>query len=82
MLKKNYRRREVLNEWNFGLKQRFNIKCGLDVIVFVVLIGLFVSYSLKHGNNPYESVLYLGIMLVLFIASHLITKQNFPYLIY
>ena len=75
MFKKNYRRREVLNDWKFGLKQRFNIKCGLDVIVFIVLIGLFVSYSLKHGNNPYESVLYLGIMLVLFIASHIITKQ-------
>ena len=75
MFKKNYRRREVLNDWKFGVKQRFNIKCSIDVAVFAIIFTLFVSYSLKHGNNPYESVVYLGIMLVLFIASHFITKQ-------
>ncbi len=75
MLKKNYRRREVLNDWKFGLKQRFNIKCGIDAVVFVIIVALFIAYSLKHGNNPYESVLYLGIMVALFIASHFITKQ-------
>lgn len=75
MSKKNYRRREVLNDWKFGLKQRFNIKCAIDTVVFVVLIALFIAYSLKHGDNPYESVLYLAVMVVLFLSSHLITKQ-------
>ena len=65
----------MLNDWKFGLKQRFNIKCGIDMIVFIVFIALFVAYSLKHGDNPYESVLYLSIMIVLFVSSHLITKQ-------
>lgn len=75
MLKKNYRRREVLNDWKFGLKQRFNIKCWIDLVVFVVIFALFVVYSLKHGDNSYESILYLTIMLALFIFSHLATKQ-------
>ena len=65
----------MLNDWKFGLKQRFNIKCGIDAVVFVIIVALFIAYSLKHGNNPYESVLYLGIMVALFIASHFITKQ-------
>ncbi len=65
----------MLNDWKFGLKQRFNIKCGIDVAVFAVVVVLFISFSLKHGNNPYESVLYLGIMVVIFITSHLVTKQ-------
>ena len=44
MLKKNYRRREVLNDWKFGVKQKFNIKCGIDLTIFVVLILLFINY--------------------------------------
>ncbi len=43
--------------------------------VFVIICALFVSYSLKHGTNPYESVVYLGIMLALFLVAHFFTKQ-------
>lgn len=75
MLKKNYRRREVLSDWKFSVKQRFNIKCAIDIIVFVIILVLFLAYSLKHGTNPYESVLYCGTMLVLFTSSHFLTKQ-------
>ena len=75
MSKKNYRRREVLNDWKFGVKQKFNIKCNIDIAVFAITFVLFVAYSLKHGSNPYESVVYMGIMIALFTASHLITKQ-------
>ena len=65
----------MLNDWKFGVKQRFNIKCSIDIAVFTIIFVLFVAYSLKHGSNPYESVLYMGIMVTLFTASHLITKQ-------
>ena len=75
MLKKNYRRREVLSMLKFNLKQKFNIKCGIDLTVFVVIFTLFVSYTLKHGNNNYESVLYAGTVLVLFLIPHFTTKQ-------
>ena len=75
MSKKNYRRREVFNELKLGLKQRFNIKCVVDVAVFIALVTLFVLYSLKHGQSHYESVLYLISMLVLFLPTHFITKQ-------
>ena len=65
----------MLSEWKFGVKQRFNIKCSIDITVFTIIFVLFIAYSLKHGNNPYESVVYMGIMVTLFTASHLITKQ-------
>lgn len=65
----------MLNEWKFGLKQRFNIKCWIDLVVFVVILALFIVYAMKHGDNSYEMILYLTIMLSLFVFSHIATKQ-------
>ena len=42
MSKKNYRRREVFSDLNFGVKQKFNIKCVIDTAVFVVIFVIFV----------------------------------------
>ena len=75
MLKKNYRRREVLKDWNFGLKQRFNIKCGLDLAIFLLIFTLFSVLCLKHEIASYESATYMAIILAIFIPSHFITKQ-------
>ena len=75
MFKKNYRRREVLNDWKFGLKQRFNIKCGIDAAVFVVVFVLFIVFLLRNEVNPYDGVILCAIALLLFIPSHVITKQ-------
>ena len=65
----------MLNDLNFGVKQKFNLKCAIDVIAAVVIFSLFVAYSLKHGNNPYESVLYLGVMILVFVVPHFFSKQ-------
>ena len=65
----------MFSDWKFSVKQRFNIKCAIDVLVFIIVLVMFLVYSLKHGTNPYESVLYLGTMLVLFTTTHFITKQ-------
>ena len=65
----------MLNDFNFGLKQKFNIKCGLDLSVFVVLIILFVNYAMKHDTAPYESLGYFLIMLAIFVPTHFISKQ-------
>ena len=75
MFKKNYRRREVLSDVKFGLKQRFNIKCSVDLTVFVLIVILFVSYAMRHDTTPYESLGYFAAILGLFIPTHIITKQ-------
>ena len=65
----------MLSDLKIGLKQRFNIKCGIDMVVFIIFIALFLSYSLKNGNSHHEAILYLAIMIILFISTHFITKQ-------
>ena len=65
----------MLNEWKFGLKQKFNVKCGIDLTLFIVFIALFINFTLKHEVAPQEAVTYLTIMVVLAIPTHIITKQ-------
>lgn len=65
----------MLNDWNFGIKQKFNIKCAIDVIVFITIFAMFVTYAVKHDGNAYETVLYLATMIVLFLSTHFLTKQ-------
>ncbi len=65
----------MLNDWKFGLKQRFNIKCGIDVVVFAIVFALFISFAIKHETSPYETLGYLVVILALFVFTHIITKQ-------
>ena len=65
----------MLNEWKFGLKQKFNIKCSVDIAVFIAILVLFITFSLKLDSNPYEALAYITILIVLFFPAHLITKQ-------
>ena len=65
----------MLNDWNFGLKQRFNIKCGIDLTIFLIILGLFISYSMSHDINPYESLGYFIALIAVFVPMHFITKQ-------
>ena len=65
----------MLNDWKFGLKQKFNVKCSIDAIVFVIIFALFISYSLRHEINIHETLLYATIMLGLFLSVHIVTKQ-------
>lgn len=74
MSEKNYRRIDVLNEVKFGLAQKFNIKCGIDLAVFSIIAVLFMYYSMKCGQNPSISIVYVLIMCLLFLPSHFITK--------
>ena len=65
----------MLNDWNFGLKHRFSIKCGIDFSVFAIIVVLFVVFALKHEANPYDGIGYLTAMIFLFVPAHIITKQ-------
>ena len=65
----------MLNDWKFGLKQRFNIKCGIDFAVFIVCFILLAVFASKNSANQYEAMVYLGLLLILFLPQHFITKQ-------
>lgn len=65
----------MLIDWKFGLKQRFNIKCGIDLGVFIVCFILFAAFAVKNGASPYETMIFLAILLFLFLPQHFVTKQ-------
>ena len=65
----------MLNDWKFGLKQKFNLKCSIDTIIFLIIFVLFISCSLRHEINIHETLLYSTIMLGLFLSVHFVTKQ-------
>ena len=65
----------MLNDWNLGLKQRFNIKCGIDLTIFIAVVALFVVFAYKHGIVLHETLAFLAVMSAIFIPTHLISKQ-------
>ena len=65
----------MLNEFDFGLKQKFNIKCVLDMAVFIIACILFLFFSKVNHVPPYDTFVFLAIVIVLNVAVHIVTKQ-------
>jgi len=65
----------VLRDLNIGLKQRFNIKCGIDMTAFTIVVILFIAYAIHHGGNVPETFFYVLGILAAFLPAHFITKQ-------
>ena len=65
----------MLSEWNFGLKQKFNIKCIIDVVVFVIACLLFLFFAKINGVSPYDTFVFLAVIIALNATVHFITKQ-------
>ena len=65
----------MFNDSRLGLKQKFEIKCGVDILAFIAIIFLFVAFSVKYVDNPYEWLIYLAIAIIIYVPAHMITKQ-------
>lgn len=65
----------MASEFNFGLKQKFNIKCTIDVVVFVMACILFVLFAKLNHAAPYDTFVFLLIIVLLSLTSHFVTKQ-------
>lgn len=75
MSKKNYRRDEVLNNSNFGLKQRINIKCSIDLALYIIITVLFTICATKYSISSYVTLVYLAAIYAVVLPVHFITKQ-------
>ena len=75
MLKKNYRREEVGIEWNLGLRQKFNIKCSIDLGIFILTCVLISVFAKTQGVEPYDTWIFIVIVAIINLLSHFITKQ-------
>ena len=65
----------MLKDLNIGLKQRFNIKCGIDMSSFLVVLALFITYAVNHGGTTSETLTYTFAILIAFLPVHFLTKQ-------
>ena len=75
MIKKNYRRDEVDIEKKLGLKQKFNIKCTIDLGVFILTCALVILFAKMQNSTPYDTFIFVTIITIVNLASHFITKQ-------
>ena len=65
----------MLRDLNVGLKQRFNIKCGIDMAVFAIILTLFITYAVNHEGTPSEKLTFVVAILAVFLPVHILTKQ-------
>ena len=65
----------MFKEWNFGLKQKFNIKCLIDIAMFAVTCILFLVFAKIKQITPYDTLVFLSIIIALNAISHIITRQ-------
>ena len=75
MFKKNYRRAEVDREWHSDLEQKFNIKCFIDIGVFILSIILFLIFAITKKIAPYDIFIFITVITVINFLSIFITKH-------
>ena len=63
------------SEFKIGLKQKFNIKCALDMAVFIIACLLFLFFAKINSVSLYDTVAFLATVIVLNLAVHVLTKQ-------
>ena len=63
------------SEFNFGLKQKFNIKCIIDLVVFFIICVLFIFLARVTSLQLYDTFAFLAVIIILFLTEHVITKQ-------
>lgn len=65
----------MADEFNFGLKQKFNIKCAIDIVIFVIACLLFVLFAKINNTAPYDTLVFLVVIMILYFTAHILTKQ-------
>lgn len=65
----------MLSESNFGLKQKFNMKCIIDLVVFILACLLFVIFAKLNNVQAYDTFVFLIVLIAIYGTSHVITKQ-------
>ncbi len=62
-------------EWNLGLKQKFGIKCWIDLSVFVITCIMFTVFAKVQHTPAYDTIVFLGAIILFNLLSQLITRQ-------
>ncbi|MBR1775706.1 hypothetical protein IJ750_01360 [bacterium] len=62
-------------EWNFDLKQRFNIKCLIDLAVFIITCVMILTFAKFKQVASYDAIVFVSAIAVINIISYFISKQ-------
>ncbi len=62
-------------EWNMGLKQKFNVKCIVDLAVFILSAILMVVFARAQGASVYDTFIFIGIISVINLLSQFVTNK-------
>lgn len=65
----------MFKEWNLGLKQKFGIKCMVDLVVFIITCLIFLGFAKVKEITPYDTFTFLSIIVIINLLSHFVTKQ-------
>lgn len=65
----------MFSERNFGLKQKFNFKCAVDMVAFVATVIVFLIFAKIKHIAPYDIFVFLTIVVLFNTLVHIITKQ-------
>ena len=65
----------MASERSFDLKQKFSIKCIFDICTFVITCILFLVFAKIKQIAPYDTFLFLSVIIALNAAVYFITKQ-------
>ena len=60
---------------NYGLEQKFNIKCIIDLSVFVITCILFLIFARNNSITPYDAFMFIAFVAIINISAQLGTKQ-------
>ena len=62
-------------EWNLGLKQKFNVKCFIDLAVIILTAIMIIVFAMLENISGYETLLFVSLVTVFNLLTHFITKQ-------
>ncbi len=63
------------NDLKFNLKQKFNIKCGIDITIFGLICVVFIIFAFRNQIPMYSFLTYFALVLVLYLPAHFFTTQ-------
>lgn len=55
----------MLSGWNFGLKQKFSVKCLIDLAAYIVTCILFLVFAKVKQIAPYDTFVFLTVVSVI-----------------
>lgn len=65
----------MASDWSFDVKQKFNVKCIIDICVFALSCIIFMLFAKIKGIAPYDAFLFLTVIIVTNALIYFVTKQ-------